>query len=305
MVLHIGIGEIKSARNVDRLKRDLKSSFFQMIEKLMEYAENDLLSYNESILCHEASLIHEKLTAFSELSLASQYCFILSKNRIICATDAFYDLHVDDRKLLILLLTQSNILQKDIPVYLPHKSPTIAYRLIGLPLIQGITIGLLCGQQPSYDELEILSQDFWQDSYELLVSAEISNPRNFPPTIELDSSTLGFLLVNKSTKKYVISRNVQLIANKRNSHRMDILRTFFHQAVDCDIFKKSPFYDDTNENIAVNEHFYVSDYHKCHALIQNQNILCVLYLSVIPTYTMRFITQDLLNKLLGDKSVEW
>ncbi|XP_070507176.1 protein fuzzy-like [Chironomus tepperi] len=305
MVLHIGINEIKAAKNVDRLKRDLKSSFFQMIEKLMEYAENDLLDYNESILCHEAAVIHEKLISFSELSLASQYCFLLSKNRIICATDAFYDLHVVDRKLLILLLTQSNILQKDIPVYLPHKSPTIAYRLIGLPLIQGISIGLLCGQQPTYDELEVLSQEFWQDSYDLLLSAEISNPRNFPPTIELDSSILGFLLINKFTKKYVISRNIQQVANKRNSHRMDIIRTFFHQAVDCDIFKNSSFYDSTTENITTNEHFYVSDYHKCHALIQNYNILCVLYLSVIPTYTMRFITQELLNKLLGDKSIEW
>lgn len=271
----------------------------------MEYAETDLLDFTESIMCHEAAPISEKLNSFSEHPLTSPYCFMLTKNQLICATDAFFDLHIEDRKLLILLLTQVNVLQKDIPVYLPHKSPLIAYRLIGLSLIQGISIGLLCGQKQKYDELEILSQLFWQDFYDLLVKVEISNPRNFPPSIEFDSAVLGFLLINKVNKKYVISRNIQQVANKRNSHRMNILRTFFNEAVDCDTFQKSSFYDDTSDNITVNEHFYVSDYHKCHAMIDEQYILCVLYLSIIPTYAMTFLTQEVLNKLLADKSIEW
>lgn len=304
MIMHVGINEVKNMKNVDRFKRDLKSTYFQMIEKLMEYAENDFLDFNESILCYEAATIQEKLISFSELTLASPYCFVLTKNRLICATDAFYNLHVEDRKLLILLLSSLNILQKDIPVYLPHKSPGIAYRLISIPLIQGVSVALLCGQQPSYNQLEILSQDFWQDSYELLVSAEISNPRNFPQSIELDSTILGFLLINKLSKKYVISRNIQQVANKRNSHRMEILRTFYHQAIDCSSFEDSSFYDPADENILTNEHFYVSDYHKCHALIQNYTVICVLYLSAIPTHAMKFITQELLNKL-SDKNILW
>lgn len=304
MILHVGLNEIKNIKNSDRMKRELKSTFYQMIEKLMEFAENDLLDYNESILCYEASMIQEKLNEFCELPITSPFCFILTKGRLICGSLGFYDLHVVDRKLLILLLTQLNISQKDIPVFLPHKSPNIAYRLIGLPLIQGVSIGLLCGQQ-KYGDLEIVCQDFWQDSYELLVKAEISNPRNFPQSIEFDSTVLGFLLINKHNKKYVISKNIQQVASKRNSHRMNILRTFFNEAVDSDNFKDSSFYDASTENIKVNEHYYVSDYHKCHAIIDENYILCVLYLSVIPTYAMSFLTQDVLNKLLADKSIEW
>lgn len=299
MVLHVGINEIKNIRNVDRFKRDLKGSYFQSIEKLMEFAETDLLDFNESILCYEAGAIQEKLNAFSEQTF-SPYCFVLSRNRLICATEGFYDLHVSDRKLLILLLTQSSALQKDFPIFLPNKSPTIAYRLISLPLIQGISVGLICGVKPSYNELEVLSQDFWQDHYELLVSAEVGNPRNFPPSIELDSTIMGFLLINKLHKKYVISKNIQQVVGKRSSHRMDILRAFFHQSVDSDDFKNSSLYE--ADSVKVTEQYYTSDYHKCHASISDESILCVLYLSSIPTHTMRFITQELLDTLLAEKS---
>lgn len=298
MVLHVGINEIKNMSNVDRFKRDLKSSYFQLVEKLMEFAESDLLDYNESILCIEAEAIQEKLVEFSAQTF-SPYCFILSRNRLICATEGFYDLHVSDRKLLILLLAQSSALQKDFPIFLPNKSPTIAYRLISLPLIQGISVGLICGVKPSYAELEVLSQDFWQDHYDLLLSAEVGNPRNFPPAIELDSTIMGFLLINKIIKKYVISKNIQQVVGKRSSHRMDILRAFFHQSIDTDDFN-SPLYD--SETVKVTEEFYTSDYHKCHAVIKDESILCVLYLSAIPTHTMRFITQDLLTRLLAEKS---
>lgn len=304
MVLHVGINEIRSLKNVDKFKRDLKSSYFQLVEKLIEFAETDLLDINECVMCLEAGAIQEKLNEFSEQSF-SPYCFVMSRNRLISATEAFYDLHVTDRKLLILLLTQSNALHKDFPIFLPHKSPTIAYRLISLPLIQGVHVGIICGVSPSYVELEVMCQDFWQDSYELLVSAEVGNPRNFPPSIELDNAIMGFLLINKLHNKFIISRNVQQATGKRSSHRMDILRSFFHHVVDVDDIQKSSFYNPATDNIKAMEHYYTSDYHKCHALIQDQNVLCVLYISAIPTHTMRFITQDLLQRLLAEKTTGW
>lgn len=298
MVLHVGINEIRNIRNVDRFKRDLKSSYFQLVEKLMEFSETELLDFNESILSYEAEAIHAKLLEFSELTF-SPYCFVLSRNRLICATEGFYDLHASDRKLLILLLTQSSALQKDFPIYLPNKSPTVAYRLISLPLIQGISVGLICGVKPTYGELEVLSQDFWQDHYDLLLSAEVGNPRNFPPTIELDPTIMGFLLINQFHKKFVITKNIQQVG-KRSSHRMDILRGFFHQSVDCDDFHDTPLCE--VESIKVTEQFYTSDYHKCHALIRDECTLCVLYLSAIPTHAMSFVSQELLEKLTAEKS---
>lgn len=299
MVLHVGLNEIANMKNVDRFKRDLKSSYFQIVEKLMETAENDFLELNEGILCNEAEAIQEKLIEFSAQTF-SPYCFVLSRNRLICATEGFYDLHVSDRKLLILLLTQSSALQKDFPVFLPNKSPTIAYRVVSLPLIQGISVCLICGAKPLYDELELISQDFWQNHYELLVSAEVGNPRNFPVSIELDSSIMAFLLINRVQKKFVISKNIQQVAGKKSSHRMDILRAFYHQSIDCDDFSDATLYDPAS--VKVTEQFYTSDYHKCHASINDDSILCVMYLSAIPTHTMRFITQELLERLTAETS---
>lgn len=299
MVLHVGINEIKNIRNIERFKRDLKSSFYQIVDKLMEYCENDLLDYNECILSSEASAIHEKLLDFTE-KVHSPYGFILSRNRLICATEAFYGLQATDRKLLIILVTQSSVIQKDYPIYLPNNSPTLAYRLISLPLLQGITVNLICGAQPTFMELELMSQEYWQDHYEMLVSAEVNNPRNFPPSIELDASILGFLLINKQQKKYVISKNVQQAIGKKSSHRMDILRSFFNQIVDTDDFGDSSLYD--KDDVQVNEQYYTSDYHKCHAIIADECTLCVLYMSSIPTYTMKFVTQDLMQKLMHEKS---
>jgi protein fuzzy len=299
MIMHVGINEIKNIRNIERFKRDLKSSFYQIVEKLMEFSENDLLDYNECILSSEASTIQEKLIEFNEKA-HSPYGFVLSRNRLICATEAFYGLNAADRKLLILLVTQSNVLQKDFPIYLPNNSPTLAYRLISLPLLQGITINLICGAHPTFTELEVLSQDFWQDHYEMLVSSEVNNPRNFPPTVELEPSILGFLLINKLQKKFVISKNVQQVYGKKSSHRMDILRSFYHQIVDVEDFSDSTLH--SSDNVQITEQYYTSDYHKCHAIISDECILCVLYLSSIPTYTMQFVTQDLMQKLLNEKS---
>lgn len=299
MVLHVGINEIKNMRNVDRFKRELRSSYFQIVEKLMEFAETDLLDFNESILCHEAEEIQEKLVEFSQQT-SSPYSFILSQKRLICGTEGFYDLHVCDRKLLILLLTQSSALQKDFPIFLPMKSPLVAYRLIQLPLIQGISICLICGVKPGYEELEALSQEFWQDHYDLLLSAEVGNPRNFPPTIDLDPAIMGFLLINRVLKKFVISKNIQQVAGKRGSHRMDILRTFFHQCVDTGENNDAPSHGPGSYKIT--DQYYTSDYHKCHASIRDDSILCVLYVSAVPTHAMRFITQDLQAKLVAEKS---
>lgn len=86
-----------------------------------------------------------------------------------------------------------------------------------------------------------------------------------------------------------MSRNVQQASKRTGTHRLDILRTFFHQAVDIveEELQQSKFYDANTENIKTSEQFWSADYHKCHSLIQDDHILCVLYISAIQTHTMR------------------
>ena len=67
----------------------------------------------------------------------------------------------------------------------------MAYRLVSIQLTPAINICVLCGNQPKYNELELMSQQFWQNELDILLSAETSHPRNFPPNVELDASILG------------------------------------------------------------------------------------------------------------------
>lgn len=110
------------------------------------------------------------------------------------------------------------------------------------------------------------------------------------------------LLINKTYSKYSISRNLHpSTMNKRSaagSRRIDILRTFFNQAIDVfhEFTHKTKEKTDDDDNIhkkqiAFVESYWCSDYHKYHALNKNDNLIVVLYVATIPTHTMRLLTR--------------
>lgn len=115
----------------------------------------------------------------------------------------------------------------------------------------------------------------------------------------------------------MISQNSQT-SNKKtsSSHRLDILRTFYYQAVlnylMCANFveeskhKKSKSQKEgPTENTVCKETYWCSEYHKCHAVKVNDNILCVLYNASVPTQAMRFITLRTIKLLTIDKQISW
>lgn len=106
------------------------------------------------------------------------------------------------------------------------------------------------------------------------------------------------ILIDKAHSKYVISRNIQQSSSGKRTaaggHRLDILRTFFHQAVDLfDNAMTMTSADSLDLPGAAalptksTEMYWCSDYHKCHAYRQDSYVLCVLYTAAIPTHTMR------------------
>lgn len=124
----------------------------------------------------------------------------------------------------------------------------------------------------------------------------------------------------------MLSRNSQNSKNRvSGTHRLDILRTFYYQAVDTFLLssksgesiaedyrseessgdKKSRKESTTRYFEGAKETYWCSEYHKCHALREGDQIFCVLYTSIVPTHTMRLITQKTLKTLLADKQVFW
>ncbi len=256
-----------------------------MIEKLIDLAENDIFHSNEGFICPEATAVIQKLQNFSDHTNLT-YCFLCVKNKILCATEAFNCLAVTEKKLIEIILTNNLLQKRDIPIYLPVLSPFLAYRLVNLNLLKDVTLGIICGQNPPLSEIDIMSQQFWQNSYDDLLT--VVNVKNIPQSIELDSIVLGYLIVNHPTRKYFISNQINQTTNRKQIHRMQILISFFNQLESIN----ETFEDDP---VTLNELYFISDYHKCHALTIEENTLCVLY-SNIPTHAMRFCSEEILHK---------
>lgn len=129
------------------------------------------------------------------------------------------------------------------------------------------------------------------------------------------------LLINIKLKKYMMSKNPQQTTSRKtssSSHRLDILRTFFYQAVmntlipNTQTWQENNIYEDQKtDKLALDEQndgvetYWCSEYHKCHAVKVGNNILCVLYNSATPTHAMRLISKSTLSLLISDKQVCW
>lgn len=111
----------------------------------------------------------------------------------------------------------------------------------------------------------------------------------------------------------MLGKNSQCAKNRvTGSHRLDILRTFYHQAVET--FTLSADCDDSNGEgsnastwrfTGAKETYLCSEYHKCHAIKHGDHVLSVLYTSAVPTHTMRLISQKILKTVFSDKQGCW
>ncbi|CAH0561149.1 unnamed protein product [Brassicogethes aeneus] len=328
VVLIVGLEEIKSQRNIERLKRELRVCY-PIIDRLLDSLDcgdstnknsSDLVGLAEVILCTENHLIQIVLDSFTEC-VDSMFSSILIHGKVATATESWWNLHPDEIKLLSILANSENSnISKDIPVFLPYKSPTVAFRFVALKLISDVQLCCLCGPAPVLKDIEHSATQCFKSSADIFATAVQCHPRNFPSSTQLDSSILGFLLLNTSQGKYVISKNPQQNSTKKpasSSHRLDILRTFFYQAVTCFLvtedfkIENSNYKETSKDQLDVDdlnigtETYWCSEYHKCHAMKINDNILCVLYGSSVPTHAMRLITEKTLKMLISDKQVCW
>jgi hypothetical protein len=247
----------------------------------------------------------------------SLYGFLLIRDRVAVATSSWWQLDPEEKKLLALTVSvQGTCTVCDIPVFLPCKSPAVPFRLVVCGLVGGIQICALCGPTPSLTEVEHVSVQCWKGAIDTVRAAEQCFPRNFPPSIQLDTGVMGLLLVDRQTGKFMLSQNQRTDAGKKESrslsgaHRVDILRTFYHQVAatfmnySSDNSEGATAYKQSSTSEAL-ETYWCSEYHKCHALRHGATLLCVLYASAVPVHTMRLITQRTLKSLTADKQLCW
>ncbi|XP_058790878.1 protein fuzzy homolog isoform X2 [Phymastichus coffea] len=316
MILIVGLKDLEQPRSVERLKRDLRVCY-PIIDTLLECLDvgdrtgtkTDLINLTDCLMCSENHLLQICLDGYME-RLDSSYGCVLIHDCIAVATDSWWSLNSIERKLLTLAITtENNGTARELPVFLPYKSPNLAYRLVNVTLVNNVQVLALCGPNPELAEIERLAIQSWKNSMEILRTSEQCYPRNFPMAITLDSGILGFLLVNFKIGKFVLSRNAQQSKNLiSGTHRLDTLRTFYHYAVETFLTSDTAVKEEEifeTKTINAKETYWCSEYHKCHAFKENDHIFCVLYTSTVPTHTMRLITLKTLKILLHDKQVCW
>lgn len=312
MVLAVGLDELRSNENADQLKRELKP-IYGHIDALLAAVDDDLLRYSECVLSSEGSQHLERLNEFSG-RVETSFCCLLVHDKVVVGTDGWWALHAMDRKLLLITLRQvahgsggggvggsAPAGSIDVPVYLPHKSPNVAFRWVVVQVWQNVRVGVICGATPRYEDIERLVRATWSKQEQGLVeAAEMSWHRNVPPSMPFSQGILGFILINRRHCKYVIAQNVHQTINTRkrastSGHRLDILRSFFHQTVDAEEVGLTAWAQGVVAAAAAGagsparsiEAYWCSDYHKCHAYAFEEYLLCVLYFVAIPTHIMR------------------
>lgn len=310
MVLAVGLEELRSNENADQLKRELKP-IYGHIDTLLAAVDDDLLRYSECVLSSEGTQHLERLNEFSA-RVETSFCCLLVHDKVIVGTDGWWALHALDRKLLLITVRQQANGSLDVPVYLPRKSPNVAFRWVVMQVWQNVRVGVICGATPRYEDIERLVRSTWSKQEQVLVeAAEMSWHRNVPPSMPFSQGILGFILINRRHGKYVIAQNVHQTINTRkrastSGHRLDILRSFFHQTVDADEVGMTVFPTAMAANRARSiEAYWCSDYHKCHAYAFEEYLLCVLYFAAIPTHIMRLTTQKTLNTIISEKGTTW
>lgn len=166
----------------------------------------------------------------------------------------------------------------------------MAYRFVTMSVSANSVLCVICGAEPSLRNLHDIAENTFRSESNLLHNMERSIPRGLPEHIELDSSIIAITIANIITRKCVFSSNINhSTTTKRylgDFQSLAVLRKFFDNLLsNKNILKTNSSPSHVNEVI---DQYWSLESHKCYAQIDaSQNILCLLFISSIPTHTMK------------------
>lgn len=207
MVMVLGQDELTNVRNVERLKRDLRSCF-SLIDQLLEERQEGFLANlthcADTLLPPNAAVLQEAIEGFAQAA-DSEFGCLLVGGRIAAATEMWWRLAPQEVALLSVLmrtLSASGAASSDYPLFLPQGSPTVAHRLLRFQLLPGVDVCVLCGPTPSLQRAESgLVGRFWSPLVETLRDCLTAGERCVPGSVSLRSDVLAFLLIGRETRR--------------------------------------------------------------------------------------------------------
>ncbi|XP_077169896.1 protein fuzzy homolog [Paroedura picta] len=316
MVLVLGLEELVNARNIERLKKDLKACY-RLIDSFLELGKcsADLTHYVECTVVPSRAILQECLEAFAS-SAESRFGSLLTGGHVLCATEQWWQLAAQEAMLLIWVVrTLPPHTSRDLPVYLPHGSPTVPHRFLTFQLVPGLEVVLLCGPSPSLQYLaDELVKQFWLPLLDLLKQTARASPRCLPPSTSLAPGILGLLLINQEQRKSLFT--VQPHGTRAEGSEMPLksrlcaLRSFYALAISLYFpSEKSegstgPLQEEFLAGFAHHpQHCYiVSATYKAYAIHGRRHQLFLLLKPNVPTFALRSLATSTLQALTAEDS---
>ncbi|KAJ3595653.1 hypothetical protein NHX12_004956 [Muraenolepis orangiensis] len=210
MVLVLGRDELTGMKNVERLKKDLRSCF-GLIDQLLEDGHRgvmgNLTHCADCLLPPDPALVQEAVDGFTR-SVDSEFGCLVVRGRIAAATEKWWRLAPQEVVLLSALmrtLSASGSASCDYPVFLPQGSPTVAHRLLRFQLLPGADVCVLCGPAPTLHKAQSdLVRQFWSPLAETLRDCLAVGERCLPAAVILRApEILALLVVNREARRSV------------------------------------------------------------------------------------------------------
>lgn len=319
MVLVLGLDELVNVRNVERLKRELRSCY-RLIDMLLERGVDDrdrdhdqglmgdLTHCTDCILLPQPDLLQDTVQSFTKAA-ESEFGCLLVRGRLAVATEKWWRLAPQE---LVLLSALANLppgkTSCDYPVFLPQGSPNVALRLLCFQLLPGATACVLCGPNPSLYQLE--SEQvcrFWSPLVENLRSCLNQAERSaLPPSVTLRRDVLALLLINRESRRSVACLSSKAMPLLSPSRRWELLRHFYTFAVTRYFTsEESPSSEHPTELLHeefsagfthLPVHCYlVTDECKCYAVQTPQHELFLITDLSVPTFALRSVATHTLD----------
>lgn len=321
MVLVLGQDELANVRNVERLKRDLRSCF-SLIDQLLEEKQpgifGDLTHCADSLLPPDPSLLQEAVDGFAR-GADSEFGCLLVYGRIAAATEKWWRLVPQEVILLSALirtLSASGSSSCDYPVFLPQGSPTVAYRLLCFTLLPGASVCVLCGPTPSLLTAETeLVGCFWSPLLETLRNCLDVGERCMPGSVSLRPDVLALLLINRESRRSVscVQTSTHHPPPLSRTRRWELLQVFYIFCMSryftqddtlCTPLEERPQRGQTEDFLLGFSHqpqqcYLVTEECKSFGLQTPQHQLFLLMSPSAPTFALRTIATQTLSHIVS------
>ncbi len=203
-----GLDDLVNITNAEKFKKEIKVSF-NLVDSILDTSSRFDLFGGYLTYSSDAMLITNLASAQLQEALnescervGTSFACLMVNGKLVIASVGWWDLNPTETYLISLFcLTLSESTSKDIPIYLPFKSPSTALRLLTYSLTSSVLICFICEEKPSIDFVEEILKNIWHPIYKSLISLKQCCPRNLPTNLALDMNMISFLLIDKNRRR--------------------------------------------------------------------------------------------------------